>query len=312
MTDLMQRLEAARPTQTELDNTWAPPERGAVLARVLRSRPPARRRARYWLAAAAVVGAVAIAPTVVDTDRAAEAAQLRLLAARAASADVPTIAPGSFLHVSYESTQHNSALFGDGKKSSKHRESWIRWDGTIWVVDTEQPEGWRYYEVFERPERPEYGLPTPEYAASLPDDADALRAHLDEHVSGSSSHEEAIFTAITDLARSYPLPPETWSAALEVLADVDGVETDDVVVDGRPAVEVSYREHWGGLVGTKVLVLDRATGQVIAEVTSDPGSTYRRVTTGVEVVDEVPMEVLETLQRVGDGGRVRVPPEKLA
>jgi RNA polymerase sigma-70 factor (ECF subfamily) len=308
MTDLLQRLEAARPTQTELDNTWAPQERDAVLARVRNTCPPARRRRRYWLAAAAVVGAVAIAPTVVDTDRAAEAAQLRLLAARAASADAPTIAPGSFLHVSYESTQQNSALFGDGKRSSKDRDSWIRWDGTIWAVDTEQPEGWRYYHHFKNPDTPEFHTSTPEYAASLPDEPYALRAHLDQHVSGSSSHEEAIFAAITDLARSYLLPRETWSAALEVLADVDGVETEDVVVDGRPAVEVSYREHWGGLVGTKLLVLDQATGQVIAEVTSDPGSTYRRVTTAVEVVDEVPAQVLETLQRVGDGGRVRIPP----
>ena len=66
--------------------------------------------------------------------------------------------------------------------------------------------------------------------------------------------------------------------------------------------------RWGGLLGTHILLLDRATGQVVAEETSDPGSTYRRETKLVEVVDEVPAEVLDTLQQVGNGGRVRVAP----
>lgn len=309
MTDLLQRLEAARPTATDLDESWAPQDREAVLARILSREPQSRpRRRRQWLTAAAAVAGLALATAVVDTDQPAAAAQLRALAARAASTDAPTIAPGSFLHVSYESTQQNSSLFGDGRESSMDRESWIRWDGTVWTVDTEQPEGWRYYQKFARPEAPEYGLPTPEFAVSLPDEPAALRAHLDEHVSGSSSHEEAIFVAITDLARSYLLPPDTWAAALEVLASLDGVQTENAVVDGRPAVEVTYRERWSGLLGTHVVLLDRATGQVVAEETSDPGSTYRRETKLVEVVDEVPTEVLDTLQQVRNDGRVRVAP----
>ena len=307
MTDLLQRLEAARPTDAELDDAWALQDRDALLAQILGSEPPTRSR-RRWLTAAAVVVGLALATTVVDTDQPAAAAQLRALAARAASTAAPTIAPGTFLHVSYESTQQNSPLFGDGNESSMDREAWIRWDGTTWAVDTEQPEGWRYYHVFEPPEVPEFGLPTPELAASLPDDPKALRAHLDEHVSGSNSHEEAIFVAVTDLARSYLLPRDTWAAALEVLAGLDGVQTEDTVVDGRPAVEVTYRERWAGLLGTHVLLLDRATGQVVAEETSDPGSTYRRETRLVEVVDELPAEVLATLRRVGNGGRVPVAP----
>ncbi|UUZ61322.1 hypothetical protein [Nocardioides sp. B-3] len=64
-------------------------------------------------------------------------------------------------------------------------------------------------------------------------------------MSGSNSHEEAVFTTITDSAHSNFLPPETLSAALPVLADVDGVSVHDVEVDGRPAVELSYAARVG-------------------------------------------------------------------
>jgi hypothetical protein len=55
-------------------------------------------------------------------------------------------------------------------------------------------------------------------AAELPEDAADLRAYLDRTVSGSNSHGEAIFVAITDSVQSNLLPPKTLAAALEVLA----------------------------------------------------------------------------------------------
>lgn len=139
-----------------------------------------------------------------------------------------------FLHVKTEALQQNSGIFGDGKTLDTNRESWIRWDGKTWAIDSRPSAGWREYQLFPRAAEPYLNNPTPESAAALPDDPDAVRTYLDEHVSGSNSHEEAIFVAVCDLTRSQFLPPETLAAALRVLADVDGIETKDVTFHGRP------------------------------------------------------------------------------
>jgi len=155
----------------------------------------------------------------------------------AIAADGPVIAEGTFLHIKTEALQKNSRVFGDGQTLDTNRESWVRWDGKTWAIDTRPSAGWREYHVIPRTDEEDaLSNPTPEFAASLPDDPDTLRAYLDENVSGSNSHEEALFVAVADLARSHFLPPETLSAALQVLADVDGVETEDVTFQaGQPS-----------------------------------------------------------------------------
>lgn len=306
MPDLMHKLQDARPTKVQQDAMWPEEQRAEVLARVLNTPSHTRRHPlrAVALVAAATVAGFAVLPAVIGSGEASAQAHLKALAMAAVEADGPVIEEGTFLHVKTEALQQNSTLFGDGKTLDTNRESWVRWDGKTWAIDTRHSAGWREYHEFPRSGEPSLGNPTPEFAASLPDDPDALRAYLDDHVSGSSSHEEAIFVAVGDLARSHFLPPETLAAALQVLADVEGVETEDVTVQGRSAVEITYSSFWGRLTGSDSITVDRATARVISENQSDPGGSYELTTTLVEVVDEIPQDVRTRYQQFEPGTRV--------
>ncbi|QCX26801.1 hypothetical protein [Nocardioides jishulii] len=303
MTDLLDRLEAARPTQAALDSRLPADVLERIKADVARettprARPPHRRR-RVLAAVAATIAGVVIVPVLAGSDGSAARADLTELAMVAANSDGPAITPGTFLHVKTEALQRNSRLFGDGRTLDTHREQWVRWDGVVWVIDTRPSAGWTDYMVL-----PKNDGHSPELAAELPDSASDLRAHLDRTVSGSNSHEEAIFVAITDWVYSNLLPPKTLAAALEVLADVDGVETKDVTVRGREAIEVSFNRYWFDLISTESMVIDRETARTISEYDSDLGGTYELETTLVEVVEEIPADVLRDFAAHKDDGRV--------
>lgn len=255
---------------------------------------PAARRRTPWLAAAAVAGLVAFPIATSLGDSSAQA--LTELASVAAEQSGPVLAPGTFLHIKTESVSERSAIFDDGKTLDTNREQWVSWDGRIMAIDSRPSAGWTDYMVFDRPRQPSFGAPTPEFAASLPDTEAELAAYLDENVSGSNSREEAIFTAVTDLAHSNFLPPETLSAALLVLADVDGVSVKDVEVDGRPAVEISYTAWWARLIVDDTVTIDKETARVINVRQSDPTGSYRSDTVLTEVVGEVPPDVLATFE----------------
>lgn len=306
MPDLMRQLQAARPTTVQLDTMWPEEQRAAALARVLgtsrHTRLPSRRAAA--LVAAATVSGLALLPALISSGTAAAQADLKALSMAAVAVDGPIIERGTFLHIKTEALQQNSSLFGDGETLDTNRESWVRWDGKTWAIDTRPSAGWREYHVFPRAEEGSLNNPTPEFAAALPDDADALRAYLDEHVSGSNSHEEAIFVAVSDLARSHFLPPETLAAALQVLADVEGVETKDVTVQGRSAVEITYSSLWGLLTGRDSITVDRDTARVISEKQSDPGGAYDLTTTLVEEVGAIPQDVRTAYRQSEPGARV--------
>jgi hypothetical protein len=303
MTDLLSKLETARPTPEALASHLPSVALDRITAKVTRESGqtprPLHRRRRALAAIAATVAGVAIVPGLMGTDGAAAHADLTELAMAAARSEGPAIAPGTFLHLKTEAIQRNSRLFGDGETLDTNREEWVRWDGVIWALDTRPSAGWTEYLRF-----PKNDWFTPERAAELPDNASELRAYLDRTVSGSNSHEEAIFVAITDWVRSNLLPSKTLAAALEVLADVDGVETEDVTVRGRDAVEVSFNRFWLDLVATESMVIDRETARTIAEHDSDPGGTYELDTMLVEVVDSVPADVLEAFREHGNGARI--------
>lgn len=303
MTDLLNKLEAARPTRTVLESNLPTDSlermRANVASGATHSSRPLHRRRRALAAVAATVAGAAILPGLVGTDGAAAHADLIELARAAARSEGPAIAPGTFLHVKTEAVQRNSRLFGDGETLDTNREQWVRWDGVTWAIDTRPSAGWTEYLHF-----PKNDWFTPERAAELPDSAAELRTYLDNTVSGSNSHEEAIFVAITDWVRSNLLPPKTLAAALEVLADVDRVETKDVTVRGRDAVEVSFNRFWLDLVATQSMIIDRATARTISEHDSDPSGTYDIDTTLVEVVDDIPVEVRQAFGEYANGDRV--------
>lgn len=305
MTDLMDALTKSRPTDADLSRLWPEPRRSAAMASAAGHRDP--RRGRWalrrtaWPAAAAIVGAAVLVPVIGARQQAEASEELHRLAVAAVAAHEPWIEEGTFLHTTTEAVQRNSHLFGDGETLDTNRECWARWDGKRWCIDNRPSAGWREFMVFPPPTDVAFSSPTPEFAASLPDDPEALGAYLDSHVSGSNNHDEAMFVAVSDLARSDYLPPATLAAALEVLAGVDGISTEDVTIAGRDAVAVSYRRFVFSFISEDTVIFDRATGRILAEHDSDLGGSYDVVVTGTDVVTEVPPAVLEHFRTEGAG-----------
>ena len=301
MSDLMTRLVEARPTDADLERMWPSHDRAALLDALQVARRPRRARRAVVLVAAAVAGLALVVPPALDGGD-ASAADLRELARAAVRYDGPVLTEGSWLHERSTSVQRNSSLLSDGAVYDNERETWTSWDGTVYLVEKRPSAGWTSYDVLDERFEPSISDPTPAFSATLPDEPEALRAYLDDRVRGSSSHEEAVFEAVRTLATSHTLPPRTLAAALEVLADIDGVSTDDVEVGGRPAVEATFTQHYLDALGTSTIVLDQATGQVLSSEESNPQSTYRSTTTSSEVVDAIPADVLAAFAAYGDGG----------
>jgi len=273
---------AARPTQLELDQMQSP-----ASAR----RPRRARRAALLLAAAASVAVVAI--PVLDSDDAV-AADLRDLSQAAVTYDSPALGQGTWLHERSESLQRNDATLSDGAVLDTQRETWTTWDGQILLIERRPSQGWTTYNVLDDQTPASYQEPTPAFAQTLPNDAEGLRAYLDPKVFGSSSHSEALFEALTGLATSHTLPPATLAAAYEALADIDHVNTSDVQIDGRPAIEITYEEDLTS--SSDSITVDRATGQVLSATQQSLQSTYTSTTTLSEVVDTVPETVLNAFE----------------
>lgn len=307
MNDLMHRISQARPTEDELAQAWPKGQQDLLLARLRdQAQQPARvRRRTAWLAVAAVFSAVAVVPPIVGGGDASARSEILALAAVAAEAESPLITPGKYLHVTTESIQENAWFNDGGATYDTNRESWIAWDGAEWAVDTRPSAGWTEIHRFPAGgEEPSFGSPTPEFLAGLPDAPDELRAYLDATVKGSNSHDEALFTAVTDMASSRLLTPQTLSVALEAIADIGRVRTQDVSVEGRDAVEISFRPYRVGIIATESFTIDRTNAQVLRVASSDPGGSYRSTTTLLEIVDAVPDAVTSAHARYGAGVRI--------
>lgn len=301
MTDLMQRLNLARPTDEDLEAQWPATARAGMLDQIhLRAdQRPRRRRSVSVLAAAAVVAAVAAGSLVTPED--ATAADLRALARSAVRYDGPVLQEGMWLHEKTTSLQRNSATLGDGAVLDTDRESWTGWDGRLYLIERRPSAGWTEYDVLDDDFPPSYADPTPQFAATLPDEPTELLSYLDSRVSGSSSHDEAMFSALAGLATSHTLPARTLAATFEALAQIPHVDTTDVDMSGRPAVEVSYAEDLTS--STQTLVVDRETGQVLVTHHESRQSDYESTTQVSEVVSEVPAEVLAEFEDHGEGVR---------
>lgn len=300
MTDLMDRLADHRPTGTELDRMWEPSRREAVLQRVLAG-PRRRRRRAPLLAAAAVLLAVPLVHEVVAPDAAEARADLLALAA---VADGPDLAPGQLLHLRSHSEQDNRWPHEDGRDYVNDRESWVGYDGSLWFVETRPGEEWTDYAHLAASGRPDLHDPSPAFAATLPTDPDAFRAYLEPRVSGSNSHEEALYEAVANLIRSHFLPPATLSAALGALADVEGVRTEDVTVAGRDAVRISYRRFGVAFISEDSVTVDRATAQPLSDESRSVQSHYESTNLSSEVVTALPPEVQAVFERYPDGARL--------
>lgn len=317
MTDLLTRLHDARPGPDELEHLWPEAQSARLLDQILAGeaerRHRHRRRAGIALVAAATT-AVLVLPTGVDTPS-ASAADLRALALSAAAYDGPVLAEGSWLHVRTTSLQRNSATLRPREVPTidAERETWTRWDGRQLVIEQRPSAGWTTYDVIDGSAdisdvdappvggRASYQDPTPEFAASLPDSADGLLAYLDGRVFGSSSHDEALYSALTGLATSHTLPPRTLAATFEALAQVDGVRTEDVRGEGGPAVEIGFEDRVTS--SSETIVVDRVTGQALAVRQRSRLGDYTSTTTLSQVVPAVPTDVLAAFDTYEEGVR---------
>jgi len=231
----------------------------------------------------------------------AVAADLRDLSRAAVTYDGLVLGKGSWLHERSESLQRNDANLSDGAVLDTQRETWTRWDGRILLIERRPSEEWTTYDVLDDQTPASYQEPTPAFAQTLPNDAEGLRAYLDPKVFGSSSHSEALFEALTSLATSHTLPPPTLAAAYGALADIDNVRTSDVQIAGRPAVKIAYQEELTS--STNSITVDRVTGQVLSTSQQSLQSTYTSTTTLSEVVDTVPIAVINAFQEHEEGVR---------
>lgn len=297
MNDLLTTLTQARPTQAELDQMWPPSSRHARAETLLgsgRAGGGHRRSGRLALAAAAVVALAAVATPVVLAPDDAAAADLRALALSAAAYDAPVLAEGTWLHERSTSVQvdrGSSDGFGNPPgRYDRQRESWTSWDGhRSLIVERSPSRGWVEYSDLREEFEASYADPTPAFAATLPDDPDGLRAYLDARVQGSSSRQEAVYSALTGLVASHTLPPQTLAAAYDALAEVQDVSTDDLRVRGRAAVEITFTEDLTS--SSQSLVVDRSTGQVLEMRNRSEQTDFTSSTELSEVVHDVPAGV---------------------
>lgn len=302
MTDQLELLHDARPTQDDLARLWPDEHRDRVLQSVLdQTRPsktrPSRRGRRLVAVAAAAATAIAVVPHLLSGGDAQAHEELRRLAVVATKSDLPVITPGHYLHIVSSSVQHNGAGSTDpGTTYRVNREEWDRWDGTVSIIDTAHHRGG--LQEYDRlaPTKDDVGAPTPQFAASLPTSADELYAYLDTHVHGDESHNYAMFDAVTTVMYSQFVTPKLLGALLGVLARIDHVSTDDVTVAGRPAVRISYRNH-----GTETITVDRATAHMIGYTETSQSARYEDTIVSVEVVDAIPAPVAKIFNEHPNG-----------
>lgn len=307
-------LSQLRPPTPTLDPEWSTQTLSAITERGIdhrtqidvdgmpspaSARHPRRARRAALLVAAAASVAVAAIPVLDSGD--AVAVDLHELSQAAIAYDSSALGRGTLLHERSDSSQHNDADLSDGTDLDTQRETWTSWEGDVLLIEKRPSLGWTSYDTLADQAPDSYQNPTPAFADTLPNGAADLRAYLDSRVSGSSSHAEALFAALTGLATSHTLPPATLAAAYEAIADLDHVHTADVQIDGRPAIAITYEE--GQTSSTDSITVDRATGQVLIETQQSLQSTYTATTTLSEIVDTVPPAVRKAFDAHQEGVR---------
>ena len=301
MSTILDRLQSARPGDATLRELFTDPQaaRADMLRRAAAAAPaPRRRRRRVAALAVASLGTVVTAPMLVGPAQ----ADLSAVAQSAAEQPGVVLEPGQWLRTSSRSDQQNGLLDGDARDDRyiNERIGWMSWRGEFIAEDT-RVRGRVSLSRFRVPREPGYETPTPAFIASLPTSPTKLREHLDATVSGSNSHEEAVYVALTGLLRSGLLPSERLGAVLTVLDSLPGTSAEEVQQDGRDVVRLTY-SHWFAMpaVWREQILLDPETGRVVGEHESWPGGgTYDLVILDERIVDSLPGRVREAVAEQG-------------
>ena len=326
MTDPLVLIRELRPDDATVDGFCPPADRAALLDDILATPRRTRRPLLIGIAGVAAASAAVLTIALVQPDRAPVAGSptalpparlaavtlaLHHLAGVAAARPADT-GTGRYWHLRIREQQTGPEGQAD---SVTTLESWTDATGRIWrhdvlTVQGSPPEE-NYYEFSRGDDHVSY--PSPEYLATLPTEPSALYDFLDDHVSGSSSHEEAIFVAVGDMLRGGFAPPELRSAAIQVLTRLPHVSLSGTTTDalGRTVQQFDFADESIRPGEVQSISFDPQNAQILDEGMSSRGGASivvdgpsgRRVLSSdmdftssvvqADTVDEIPEDVLD-------------------
>jgi hypothetical protein len=293
---------------------WPSDERAIVLDQVLAADPtahredrrlitlrPGRRRRVLTAAATAGLAAACIAvPTLLpagspgSADQAAAVQALHHLAKLAAVSPVDHLGPHQYLHL--VDVEHQNPLAGQPADNSRF-EDWIRADGLTYQRRTETtPTDPAHVEVWLWPAGPQTidGMTAPVYLDRLPTDPTALESYVREHTTGSTSAEERVYVAVSDIVRRGLAGPKLRSAAIEILARLGHVRLGDETRDslGNPVQAFEFVDPHGRPGDVRTVMFDTRTAQITEEREHFQSKLlFTRTVPVFQVVDTVPANI---------------------
>lgn len=318
-------LERLRPSERTLDEEWTPARRAAVYAQIradieaevaidrnavggdvvidtmplhrasspaVATTPPRMSRRRSLVvmgSVAATVAALLAIPLLLPSGAPAgpsTARALNALAAAAATTSEQPLQDGQFRHAVEQATQTGNVIT---------IESWTAADGHIWRRDTYGEAAGSPSMLYAFPPGDDsVNYPSPAFLRTLPTEPVELETYLREHVSGSSSQDEAVFVTVGDFLRGGFAPPALRSAALQVLErnpHVTARAGHDSL--GRDATIVEFVDEVGRPGEVQSMYLDPSSAAILEESRKAPALDFQNVVVSREVADAVPMDVLQ-------------------
>lgn len=271
--------------------------------RLITTRPTPRRRAMTLAGAAGLAAAACIAvPALLpagspgSADQAAAVQALHHLAAVAAVSPSDRLGPNQYLHLL--DVEHQNALAGQPASNSRF-EDWIRSDGFTWQRRTETtPSDPAHVEIWKLPPGPQPidGMTSPQYLDRLATNPAALESYVRAHTVGSTSSDERVYVALTDIVRRGLAKPKLRSAAIEVLARLGHVRLGQATRDslGNPVQAFEFVDPHGRPDDIRSIMFDTRTAQITEEREYFHGKLlFTRTVPVFEVVDSVPAHIRE-------------------
>ncbi len=313
MSDLIERT---KPTEEGLHDAWTPSLRHEVLQDVLagstrRVRPG--RRAWPLAVAASVVAALMLSgpialPGWFTTTAAAE--ELGKVAAAASTQTRLEWGDHQYLRVQSIDTRTGMA---DGPAAGAEPPATDVSAGTrVTFDDYYTTDGWTWSDRVANGHTEQYIFPPawgwmrPDYASAMPTEPHLLDAFLRARALGSTSPDEAVFIAISDMLLKEAAPPAVRSAAIGVLGlnpKVTVERTTDTL--SRPALKVTFTDEAMRPGVQQYLYLAPDTGVLLGHGSIGPDRDYQSVITNRQVVDALPADLAAALGTEKVGKEVR-------
>lgn len=305
MSDLIERT---RPAAQDVSAEWTPELSQQVFADVIAGRVGrVRGPRRPWplaVAASLVVAVLLAAPLAFPGwfTQSASADELGRVARVAGERPRLEWADGQFLRVqSIESQTGDLEPGGSDQARRVVSDDFHAVDGWTWSDRTVNGQVERF--VFP----PSWGWHRPDYAAALPTEPHLLDAFLRARALGSSSQDEAVFTAIGAMLGAEAAPPRVRAAAIGVLGLNRKVAVESGTDPlGRPALRATFVDEAQRPGLRQTLYLAPDTGDLLArgrEGSRDDAAPLRHewVITHREVVAELPAHLVDALgtEKVG-------------